>query len=440
MTLYEIITKKKHNAELTADEIKWVVAGFCRGDIPDYQMSALLMAVCFNSLSDRETADLTMAMAHSGDMLKPETGGFNADKHSTGGVGDKTTLITAPVAAACGVFVPKMSGRGLGHTGGTIDKLESIPGFRTDLPYEKFIGTVKKAGFAVASQTGTLVPADKKIYALRNATATVDSIPLICSSIMSKKIATGADGIVLDVKAGDGAFMKTEAEAEKLAEAMVRVGQLAGRKCSAVLTDMSKPLGKAVGNSLEVIEAIETLKGNTPKDSPLREISLTLAAEMLVTAGKGDSEQCFAIAEKALESGAALERLKLMIELQGGDPRVIEDYSLFGKARFRREIFADREGFLNGIACEQTGLTSLRLGAGRLTKESNIDPSAGILFDKAVGEQVCKGERLASLMTSTEAGLDDIAEEFKQVFQIEETIREQENFPKKNIIKIIKGY
>lgn len=234
--------------------------------------------------------------------------------------------------------------------------------------------------------------------------------------------------------------MKTEAEAEKLAEAMVRVGQLAGRKCSAVLTDMSKPLGKAVGNSLEVIEAIETLKGNTPKDSPLREISLTLAAEMLVTAGKGDSEQCFAIAEKALESGAALERLKLMIELQGGDPRVIEDYSLFGKARFRREIFADREGFLNGIACEQTGLTSLRLGAGRLTKESDIDPSAGILFDKAIGEQVCKGERLASLMTSTEAGLDDIAEEFKQVFQIEETIREQENFPKKNIIKIIKGY
>ena len=260
MTLYEIITKKKHNAELSTEEIEWVVAGFCRGDIPDYQMSALLMAVCFNSLSDRETADLTMAMARSGDMLRPETGGFNADKHSTGGVGDKITLIAAPIAAACGVFVPKMSGRGLGHTGGTIDKLESIPGFCTELPYDRFIGTVKSAGFAVAGQTGTLVPADKKIYALRNATATVDSIPLICSSIMSKKLATGADGIVLDVKVGDGAFMKTEADAEKLAAAMVRVGQLAGRKCSAVLTDMSKPLGRAVGNSLEVIEAIETLK------------------------------------------------------------------------------------------------------------------------------------------------------------------------------------
>lgn len=440
MTLYEIITKKKHNAELSTEEINRVVAGFSRGDIPDYQMSALLMAICFNSLSDRETADLTMAMAHSGDMLRPETGGFNADKHSTGGVGDKTTLITAPIAAACGVFVPKMSGRGLGHTGGTIDKLEAIPGFRTDLPYEKFIGTVKKAGFAVASQTGSLVPADKKIYALRNATATVDSIPLICSSIMSKKLATGADGIVLDVKVGDGAFMKTAAEAEKLAEAMVRVGRLAGRKCSAVLTDMSKPLGKAVGNSLEVIEAIETLKGNTPKDSPLREISLTLAAEMLVTAGKGSSEQCLAMAEKALDSGAALERLRLMIELQGGDPHVIDDYSLFGKAPFRREIFADRDGVLNGIACEQTGLASLQLGAGRLTKESDIDSSAGIVFDKAVGERVCKGERLAALMSSTKDGLDNIAEEFKGVFRIEEGSGVQENFPKKNIIKIIKGY
>lgn len=437
MTLYEIITKKKHNAELSTEEINWVVAGFCRGDIPDYQMSALLMAVCFNSLSDRETADLTMAMAHSGDMLRPETGGFNADKHSTGGVGDKITLIAAPIAAACGVFVPKMSGRGLGHTGGTIDKLEAVPGLSTALPYEKFIGTVKKAGFAVASQTGTLVPADKKIYALRNATATVDSIPLICSSIMSKKIATGADGIVLDVKVGDGAFMKTEEDAEKLAAAMVRVGQLAGRKCSAVLTDMSKPLGTAVGNSLEVIEAIETLKGNVPEDSALREISLTLAAEMLVTAGKGNSEQCFAIAEKALTSGAALERLRLMLELQGGDPRVIEDYSLFGKARYSCEVFADRSGYLNGIACEETGLTALRLGAGRQTKESDIDPTAGIVFDKTVGDFVSKGERLAVLYSSAECGIDGIAADFGKVFRIEDS---RKNDPKKNIIKIIKGY
>lgn len=437
MTLYEIITKKKHNAELSAEEINWVVAGFCRGDIPDYQMSALLMAVCFNSLSDRETADLTMAMAHSGDMLRPETGGFNADKHSTGGVGDKITLIAAPIAAACGVFVPKMSGRGLGHTGGTIDKLEAVPGLSTALPYEKFIGTVKKAGFAVASQTGTLVPADKKIYALRNATATVDSIPLICSSIMSKKIATGADGIVLDVKVGDGAFMKTEGDAEKLAAAMVRVGQLAGRKCSAVLTDMSKPLGMAVGNSLEVIEAIETLKGNVPENSALREISLTLAAEMLVTAGKGNSEQCFAIAEKALTSGAALERLRMMIELQGGDPRVIEDYSLFGKARYSCEVFADRSGYLNGIACEETGLTALRLGAGRQTKESDIDPTAGIVFDRSVGDFVSEGERLAVLYSSAECGIDGIAADFGKVFRIEDS---RKNDPKKNIIKIIKGY
>ena len=435
MTIYEIITKKKHNAELSTEEIEWVVAGFCRGDIPDYQMSALLMAVCFNSLSDRETADLTMAMARSGDMLRPETGGFNADKHSTGGVGDKITLIAAPIAAACGIFVPKMSGRGLGHTGGTIDKLESIPGFCTDLPYDKFIGTVKKAGFAVAGQTGTLVPADKKIYALRNATATVDSIPLICSSIMSKKLATGADGIVLDVKVGDGAFMKTEADAEKLAAAMVRVGQLAGRKCSAVLTDMSKPLGRAVGNSIEVIEAIEALKGNARGD--IREISLALAAEMLVTAGKGDSEQCLAMAENALTSGAALERLRLMIELQGGDPRVIEDYSLFGKARYCREIFADRSGFINDLACEETGLIALRLGAGRHTKDADIDPTAGIVFDKTVGDFVSKGERLAVMYTSAECDIDGIAAEFEGAFRIGE---EKESAEKKNIIKIVKGY
>ena len=435
MTLYEIITKKKHNAELSTEEIEWVVAGFCRGDIPDYQMSALLMAVCFNSLSDRETADLTMAMARSGDMLRPETGGFNADKHSTGGVGDKITLIAAPIAAACGVFVPKMSGRGLGHTGGTIDKLESIPGFCTELSYDRFIGTVKSAGFAVAGQTGTLVPADKKIYALRNATATVDSIPLICSSIMSKKLATGADGIVLDVKVGDGAFMKTEADAEKLAAAMVRVGQLAGRKCSAVLTDMSKPLGRAVGNSLEVIEAIEALKGNARDD--IREISLALAAEMLVTAGKGDSEQCLEMAENALTSGAALERLRLMIELQGGDPRVIEDYSLFGKARYCREIFADRSGFINSVACEETGLIALRLGAGRQTKDADIDPTAGIVFDRTAGDFVSKGERLAVLFSSAECGLDGIAAEFGGAFSIGE---EKESAAKKNIIKIVKGY
>ncbi len=435
MTINEIIAKKKHNAELSTEEINWVVEEYTSSRLPDYQMSALLMAICFCSLSDRETADLTMAMARSGDMLKPDVGGFTVDKHSTGGVGDKTTLITAPIAAACGVFVPKMSGRGLGHTGGTIDKLESIPGFNTRLPYKKFLENIRTAGLAVAGQTGSLVPADKKIYALRNATETVDSIPLICSSIMSKKIATGAEGIVLDVKVGDGAFMKTVPEAEELAAAMVRVGRLAGRKCTAVLTDMSKPLGRAVGNSLEVIEAIEALKGNAPTD--LMEVSLTLAAEMLVTAGKGSTEECRVIAEKALSSGAALEKLRQMIELQEGDPRVIDDYSLFKPANNKREVYADRDGYIIGIACEQTGLTALKLGAGRLVKDGEIDSTAGIVFDKTVGDRVIKGERLAVIYTSSPCDIGRIADEFAGVFRY----GEKKDIPReKNIIKIIKGY
>ena len=434
MTIYEIITKKKHNAELSTEEINWVVAGYVSGSIPDYQMSALLMAICFCSLSDRETTDLTMAMARSGDMIKPETGGFNVDKHSTGGVGDKTTLIVAPIVAACGVCVPKMSGRGLGHTGGTIDKLESIPGFETEIPFEKFVDNVKKAGLAVAGQTVSLVPADKKIYALRNATATVDSIPLICSSIMSKKLATGADGIVLDVKVGDGAFMKTYDEAEKLAEAMVRVGKLAGRKCVAVITDMEKPLGRAVGNSLEVIEAIEALKGNAPDD--LMEVSLVLATEMLYTAGKGSSEECRKMAEEAVSSGKALAKLREMIELQGGKPDVIDNYKLFEQPKRSKEILADKDGYIAGISCEKTGLISLKLGAGRETKESDIDFTAGIIFDKTVGDKVSAGDRLATLYTSTECDMEEIAEEFASVF----TFNAEKTSTEKIVKKIIKGY
>ncbi len=435
MTIYEIITKKKHNAELSSEEINWVVAGFVSGRIPDYQMSALLMAICFCSLSDRETADLTMAMARSGDMLDPDVGGFAVDKHSTGGVGDKTTLIVSPIVAACGVFVPKMSGRGLGHTGGTIDKLEAIPGFNTELSYEKFIDNVRKIGLAVAGQTGDLVPADKMMYALRNATATVDSIPLICSSIMSKKLATGADGIVLDVKVGDGAFMKTISDAERLAEAMVDVGRAAGRKCTAIITDMSKPLGRTVGNSLEVVEAIEALKGNASAD--LKEISLALAEEMLVMAGKGSPEECRDMAEKAVSTGAALEKLQSMIELQGGDREVINDYGLFKPAVKKREIFADQDGFICGISCEKTGLVSLRLGAGRQTKNDAVDPTAGIVFDKTVGDEIKKGERLATLYTSSECALDEISADFSGIFQY----GKKEEIPeKKNIIKIIKGY
>lgn len=435
MTIYEIITKKKHNVELSTAEIDWVVEGYTLGKIPDYQMSALLMAVCFNSLSDRETVDLTMAMARSGDMLKPDTGGFNVDKHSTGGVGDKTTLIVAPIAASCGVFVPKMSGRGLGHTGGTIDKLESVPGFNTALTYEKFLEFVRTAGLAVAGQTGSLVPADKKIYALRNATATVDSIPLICSSIMSKKLATGADGIILDVKVGSGAFMKNIDDAEKLAKQMVRVGKLAGRKVTAVLTDMDKPLGRTVGNSLEVIEAIEALKGNAPAD--LMEVSLTLAAEMIFTAELGDESACRKMAEEAVTRGNALKKLRQMIELQGGDANVIDNYSLFGKSKRQKEIFASEEGYICGISCEETGMTSLKLGAGRETKESDIDPTAGIVFRKTVGDHVGKGEKIAVLHTSADCDIDEIAEEFSKVFRYGS---EKDCPPKKNIIKIIKGY
>lgn len=435
MTIYEMITKKKHNAALSTEEINWIVDGYTNGSIPDYQMSALLMAICFCPLSDRETVDLTMAMARSGDMLEPDTGGFNVDKHSTGGVGDKTTLIAAPIAAACGVFVPKMSGRGLGHTGGTIDKLESIPGFCTELEYGKFLEIVRTAGLAVAGQTGSLVPADKKIYALRNATATVDSIPLICSSIMSKKLATGADGIVLDVKVGDGAFMKDIADAERLAEAMVRVGKLAGRKCTAVLTDMNKPLGRTVGNSLEVIEAIDALKGNAPED--LTEVSLTLAAEMIFTAGKGTEEECRAMAENAVASGAALEKLRKMIELQGGDPAVIDNYSLFPAAERKLNIIAGESGYICGISCEETGMTSLKLGAGRERKESSIDPSAGIIFEKTVGDPVNKGDTLAVLHTSSQCDLEKIGRDFANVFQF----GSEKDIPtKKNIIKIVKGY
>lgn len=435
MTTYEIIAKKKQGGELSQEEIQQVVDGYVNGDIPDYQMSALLMAICLRSMSDRETADLTMSMAHSGEMMKPDTGGFNVDKHSTGGVGDKTTLIAAPIAASCGVYVPKMSGRGLGHTGGTIDKLESIPGFRTELSYERFTDILRKNGLAVAGQSGSLVPADKKIYALRNATATVDSIPLICSSIMSKKIATGADGIVLDVKVGDGAFMKTAEDAEKLAELMVRAGRLAGRKCSALLTDMSKPLGRSVGNSLEVIEAIEALKGNAPKD--LWEVSLALASEMISIAGRGTAEECRVMAEKAVASGKALERLSKMIELQGGDPRVIDDYGLFASPKKKKEIFADRDGFITGISCEKTGLISLSLGAGRSKKEDDVDPSAGIVFDRTVGDEVCKGDRLAVLYTSSECDLEGIAADFAGVFRFGDKTECPEE---KNIIKIIKGY
>lgn len=412
ITMYELIEKKKRGGEHSAEELQWLVDGYVSGEIPDYQVSAWLMAVCFTSMTDRETADLTMSMARSGEMLRPDFGGFTADKHSTGGVGDKTSLIVAPIAATCGVFMPKMSGRGLGHTGGTIDKLESIPGFRTSLSEDEFAECVKKAGFAIAGQTQSLVPADKKLYALRNATATVDSIPLICSSIMSKKIATGTDGIVLDVKFGDGAFMKIKEDAEKLAELMVKVGKLAGRKCAAVISDMDQPLGNAVGNSLEVIEAIEALKGNSPKD--LYDVSIELAHTVLRLAGKDEN-----MAEEALSSGNALEALRKMIEAQGGDPNVIDDYSLFGKAERTLDVISPKDGIIKKISCEKAGLISLKLGAGRKSKEDSIDSTAGIIFNKKVGDKVSSGEKLGTLYTSSECSIDELGKEFENLFFIE---------------------
>lgn len=435
MTAYDIIMKKRRGGILSDDEIRWFVNGYVRDEIPDYQMSALLMAICFQSMTAEETAALTMAMMHSGDTFHPseELGAICIDKHSTGGVGDKTTLIAAPICAACGIYVPKMSGRGLGHTGGTIDKLESIPGFSTSISHERFIEIIRKTGFSIAGQSGTLVPADKKIYALRNATATVDSIPLISSSIMSKKLATGADGIVLDVKVGDGAFMKNYDDAMKLASAMTSVGKLAGRKCTAVLTDMDKPLGHAVGNSVEVIEAIEALKGNAPAD--LYEVSITLSAEMLMLAGKGDESCCRRLAEDAVHSGKAFEAFRTMAQMQGADVRAFDDYSLFGKPKRTAEVRADRSGYISMISCEKTGLISLALGAGRKVKGGDIDCTAGIIFSCNVGSCVNKGDVLGTVMTSSECDLEEIKRDFHDVFSFSD-----EPVPERTaVLKIIRS-
>lgn len=420
MNAYEIIMKKRRGAALNTDEIRSFVNGYVSGDIPDYQMSALLMAICLQSMNAEETAALTMAMTESGDMLHPskELGGFCVDKHSTGGVGDKTTLIAAPICAACGVYVPKMSGRGLGHTGGTIDKLEAIPGLTTSLTHEQFIGIVRKNGFAVAGQTASLAPADKKIYALRSATATVDSIPLICSSIMSKKLATGADGIVLDVKVGDGAFMKTQQDAQALADAMTDTARLAGRRCKTIITDMSKPLGRCVGNALEVAEAAEALKGNCRTD--LFEVSCTIAAEMLSIAGRGLYDDCIELVLHAIHSGKAFETFERTIALQNGNVKALHDYTLMGRPVKKASVTARRSGRISEISCEKTGLISLSLGAGRLKKDSPIDPTAGIVFSADVGDYVHKGDLLAELYTSSPCDIDGIAESFGDVFHYED--------------------
>lgn len=406
MRMYDIIEKKRDGGELSFDEVDFFIRGYCAGKIPDYQAAALLMAIFIRGMNPRETADLTELMADSGERMDLSTiEGIKVDKHSTGGVGDKTTLVLAPIVAACGIPIAKMSGRGLGHTGGTIDKLEAIPGFKTGLTKESFIENVKQIGISIAGQTGNLVPADKKLYALRDVTATVNNISLIASSIMSKKIAAGADRIVLDVKTGSGAFMKTLDDSIELAKAMVEIGNRVGRRTFAVVTDMDVPLGNAVGNALEVQEAIDTLKGKGPKD--LEEVSFELASRMLELAGVGDYETCRCKVRDAVANGSALLKLAEMIGRQEGNPEVVNDYSLFGKADIVYDVIAPVEGYVEAIKTDLLGISSMILGAGRETKESSIDYTAGIILNKKTGMEVRKGDLLATLHTGSGEKLKD---------------------------------
>ena len=395
MRMYDIIMKKRNGGELSSAEIRFFVEGYTKGEIPDYQVSALMMAVYFQKMTERETSELTMAMAESGDMLDLSAiRGTKVDKHSTGGVGDKTSLALAPMVAACGIPVAKMSGRGLGHTGGTIDKLESFPGFTTALTTDQFIENVNKIGIAIMGQTADLAPADKKLYALRDVTATVDNMSLIASSIMSKKLAAGADAIVLDVKTGSGAFMKEESDARALAEEMVKIGKNAGRKTIAVISDMDQPLGYAVGNSLEVREAIDTLSGKGPED--FVELCLTLGSQMLIAGGKAETpDQAREMLQTAIDNGSALKKLAEFVEAQGGDSRAVHDTQLLPQASLKIPIPAPSSGYVDHITCDQVGICSLLLGGGRETKESNIDLSVGLVLCKKVGDPVKQGEPLA---------------------------------------------
>lgn len=420
MRMYDIIERKRDGKELSYDEISFFIKNYCNEQIPDYQASALLMAIFLNGMSERETADLTEIMANSGDVIDLSSiDSVKVDKHSTGGVGDKTTLVLGPIVAACGVPVAKMSGRGLGHTGGTIDKLESIPGFKTALTKEEFINNVNSIGISVAGQTGNLAPADKKLYALRDVTATVNSIPLIASSIMSKKIACGADSIVLDVKTGSGAFMKSLEKSVELARTMVKIGNDLGRKTVAVVTDMDIPLGNAIGNSLEVMEAIETLKGNGPED--LETVSIELAVRMLMLAGVGDEAHCRSRAREVIENGRALEKFAEMIELQGGNARVIENYELFKKPKVAYEIISEQDCYIKSVKTDLLGVASMILGAGRETKESVIDYSAGIKLNKKTGMQLKKGELIATLYSDSSEKLNASLEPFKRSLVFSDT-------------------
>lgn len=401
MRMYDIILKKRSNLPLTDEEIRFLISGYVNGEIPDYQVSALLMTIVFNGMNAHELGTLTLAMAQSGYMVDLSSiDGVTVDKHSTGGVGDKTTLIIGPLVAACGGKVAKMSGRGLGHTGGTIDKMESIPNLKVSLDQEVFINQVNTIGLAVIGQSEGLAPADKKLYALRDVTGTVDSIPLIASSVMSKKLASGAQAILLDVKVGSGAFMKTIDDARALAKAMVDIGTENGRSVKAVLTDMDRPLGHAIGNALEIREVINTLKGHGPED--LTHECLIMAAHMLVLSHICDYETALSRVQEALNSGAALERLRMMIDAQGGDSRVLDDESLLAIGKFNYDVMATQDGYITHMNTEQCGIASVMLGAGRTVKDGPIDYSAGIVMHKKTGDAVRAGESIATLYASDE--------------------------------------
>lgn len=430
MRMYDIILKKRNGGELSREEINFFVEGYTKGEIPDYQVSALMMAVYFQKMTEEETLALTMAMAESGDMLDlSEIQGIKVDKHSTGGVGDKTSLALTPMVAACGIPVAKMSGRGLGHTGGTIDKLESFPGFTTALTRRQFIENVNRIGIAIMGQTADLAPADKKLYALRDVTATVDNMSLIASSIMSKKLAAGADAIVLDVKTGSGAFMKKEQDARALAQEMVKIGKNAGRKTIAVISDMDQPLGYAVGNALEVKEAIETLRGQGPAD--FVELCLTLGSRMLMAGGKANTvEEARERLQKSIADGSALKKLGEFVEAQGGNADAVYHTNLLPRADIVRPIPAPAGGYINHIICDEVGICSLILGGGRETKESVIDLSVGLVLCKKVGDYVEEGEALAILHANDEARAEEAKQRYLRACVILDTPPERAAFIK----------
>jgi pyrimidine-nucleoside phosphorylase len=423
--MYDLIMKKRNGGTLTKEEIEYMIDGYLKGNIPDYQMSAMMMAIYFVGMNEEETLQLTMAMAHSGDMLDLSgIEGVKADKHSTGGVGDKTSLALGPMVAACGVKIAKMSGRGLGHTGGTIDKLESFDGFTTAISTQQFIQNVNNIGISIMGQTKELAPADKLLYALRDVTATVDNMSLIASSIMSKKLAAGADIIVLDVKTGSGAFMKKEEDAFALAREMLAIGQNAGKKMTAVISDMDQPLGNAIGNALEVKEAISTLQGKGPED--FTKLCMTLGNCMLVLAGAAESEEeAVSMLSRVIADGSALNKLADFVDAQGGDRNQVYHPDLLPCAALQKDLLSPRDGYVTKIDCEEAGICCLLLGGGRETKESEIDLSVGIVLQKKVGDYVHQGETLALIHANDEEKCSQCADRLLTAYRIEDRKREE---------------